>query len=907
MNKIGRFSRLSNQQPSLAMIQRIAGGIGVAILMMTAGIAVAQNPTAAAPTPAPDAKMSIPEGFSAHQSVDLGGRMSSLSGSPAMYDTLVNLQSGPRVLGETFELHALPGSTHNLVDSLHAFGSGFGGDPNNFAKLTFSKGKTYEFSGLFRRDRQYFDYDLLGNPNVTTGPSIPIGPSNAPTGSFAWPQVKQSSVMFNSVRRMTDTNLTIFPISKVTFRAGYSQNIFQGPTLSPGESVGKYNSLLAEFQRNSTDDFTGAIDWKPVQGTKLTFEEQIDHYKANSYFTIAPGEFMLQEADGTPVSLGDWDSQTAYGIGGCNTGSMGSAYTSSTVNTILSQAQTPGGKPIINPACDVITSYLRSQPTLILYPTEIFRLQSSSIKNISMNGNLSYTNANMNLPNYYENFQGLDGATRNATFTGVATAKRAVVAADYGFVWQAMKTFSLSEQIDYSNVHQPGTSTINESNQNTPTTVVAGNNGYETINYSLPLTTVINGITAEGSSSGAALPAYFGQRLLTNNLTGTWDASSRATLSLTYRYRTHMIAENLYSAATATVPVDPGGNPGNNPLAVAATTGGIVTINENGGIFNAALRPTNNWDLNGTVEVLYDDNAFTPVGPRQTKHYRVHTMYKPKPWATISGAYNDLERHNNTNNNQSAVALFVPPSPTPAPSGTASTGTPYEGPLQHVDYSRIVSLGAVLAPNEHYGFDFNYAYSDVYASTNICYLNGATATLPGAVQTATSTVCPNIWGRGATGATEISGTALSDWFAKDFSKAPTQFGSVALSLSPVNKIHSNIGYRISSVNGSRFFNDARDVNGSLVSSYQTPFVNVAWTLHPGWVWKAEYNYFGYGEGGPSGSPYCSTSTSATATVIPCNSSSLAAYPTGLTEPSSGLTAPRNFHANNVTLGMHYEF
>ena len=38
-----------------------------------------------------------------------------------------------------------------------------------------------------------------------------------------------------------------------------------------------------------------------------------------------------------------------------------------------------------------------------------------------------------------------------------------------------------------------------------------------------------------------------------------------------------------------------------------------MTINENGGIFNAALRPTNNWDLNGTVEMLYDDNVFTPV------------------------------------------------------------------------------------------------------------------------------------------------------------------------------------------------------------------------------------------------------------------------------------------------------
>ena len=70
------------------------------------------------------------------------------------------------------------------VDDLAAFASGFGGDPNNFAKLDFSKGKYYEFSGMFRRDRQYFDYDLLGNPNIPSGQSIPIGPSAAPTGTL---------------------------------------------------------------------------------------------------------------------------------------------------------------------------------------------------------------------------------------------------------------------------------------------------------------------------------------------------------------------------------------------------------------------------------------------------------------------------------------------------------------------------------------------------------------------------------------------------------------------------------------------------------------------------------------------------------------------------------------------------
>jgi hypothetical protein len=135
--------------------------------------------------------------------------------------------------------------------------------------------------------------------------------------------------------------------------------------------------------------------------------------------------------------------------------------------------------------------------------------------------------------------------------------------------------------------------------------------------------------------------------------------------------------------------------------------------------------------------------------------------------------------------------------------------------------------------------------------------------------------------------------------------APTQSGSVAVMMSPNKSLHSNIGYRISAVNGSQFFNDARAVNGSLNSSYQSPYVNLAWTIHPGLTWRAEYNFYGYGEGGPSGPEYCSTSTSLTSTVAPCTSFS--PQPTGLTEPSSGLTAPRNFHANNVTLAVHYEF
>jgi hypothetical protein len=183
-----------------------------------------------------------------------------------------------------------------------------------------------------------------------------------------------------------------------------------------------------------------------------------------------------------------------------------------------------------------------------------------------------------------------------------------------------------------------------------------------------------------------------------------------------------------------------------------------------------------------------------------------------------------------------------------------------------------------LSPSEHYGLDINYAYSDVYTATNICFLSGATTALPGVDN---GKICPD---------------KTTTWLGRDFADAPTQFASVGLALSPVKSIHARIGYRISSVSGNQFFTDPLQVNGSLQSTYQTPYVHVAWAVHPGWIWAANYDYYGYGEGGPSGATTCSSSTSATAVAFPCP-----------VNPPSGASAPRNFHANLVTLSMHYEF
>ncbi len=853
MKRIDWFSKLDYQRLSPAFILRRAAGIGIATLVITAGVAAAQVTPANTPT--------APNGYVIHGSTDEGGHVASITGSGEMYDTLVNQQSGPRVFGQTFSLQVLPGNKHSLADSVTAFTTGFGGDPDSFTAMSISKGNVYEFTGTFRRHRDYFDYDLLGNPNIPSGLSIPIGPSNAPTGHLPWPQVEQSPVMFNTVRRLLDTNLTLFPLSQISYRVGYSENTMEGPSLSPGESVGKYNALLEEYQRHSSDDFMGGIDWKPFPRTTLTFEEQIDHLKENSYFTLAPSSFIAQEANGLPVALGNYTSLTPYGIAACNTGSMGTGYTSPAVYTILSPAQTPGGLPIINPACAVATSYLRSQPTRMLFPTEIFRFQSSSIPHIAMNGNLRYTNANMNLPNYYENFQGLDGTIRTITFKGNANAKREVIATDFGINWEATKTVNVSDALNFSNVQQPGTSNISAGS-----TLVTPGNPNETINYSGPLA-VGPPSTVGGSANGTPLPDYFGQKFLANNLTASWDGLSRTTLSVTYRYSSQVIAQGI---------------PHDAPLAPGATSNGTVTIHENGGIFYATMRPSERWDINGSIGLLYADNAFTPLTARQTERYRVHTLYRLKSWGTISAAYNDVERHNNTNN----------------------TGTPSAaGPIAHDDHSRVFGLGATLSRNEHYALEFNYSYSDVYSSTNICYDAGAAANLAGAA-TPSGTACP-----GGT----VRGAAYYQFGpVKDFMNAPTQYGTVGVHLSPTPRLQSNIGYTISSVNGTRFFNDARDVNGSLVSTYQSPYVNVSYTVRKNWSWNAQYNYYGYGEGGPSGAAYCTTSSTlpipgTPAPVVPCNSPTLAGIQTGLTISPAGETAPRNFHANNVTIGMRYQF
>ncbi|HEV2679490.1 MAG TPA: hypothetical protein VGV14_03240, partial [Rhodanobacter sp.] len=507
----------------------------------------------------------VKEGYAIRETADLGGHIANIDGSGAMYDTLVNLHSGPRVLGETYEMHAVEGTKHALFDRLFAFTTGFGGDPSNTATLRFSKGKAYDFQGLFRRDRQYFDYNLLGNPLVPTG---------LVSNGYTFPQVTDSPHLFNTVRRMTDLNLTVLPLSKFTVRAGYGQVISQGPTLSSVHEGTE--GLLLQNWRYSTDTFLMAADWKPISRTKLTFEEHIAHYKGNTSYQMAPQALNLQLANGQPVSLG-YDNVTVPANSGAST-PCGNAP------PILSSSTSP---PTANPCESGFLQYTRVQPMRTIFPTEEFRFQSASIKKLAMNGRVSYTGANMNMPSYYEYFNGLGrSGLRMQTITGNSTAERISVAADFGAVWEITDRISLAEQYDYSDFRQPG---YNNLITTSLSTAASGPNG----------PSMLNAPTITAGPTAAASTTFLGQKTETNNLTALWDASAKASISLGYRYRVRTV--NVTEAGTAPY---------------------VVMIHENGGTLGVDLRPAPRWRINGIVEAAYADNVYVQIAPRALQHYR---------------------------------------------------------------------------------------------------------------------------------------------------------------------------------------------------------------------------------------------------------------------------------------------
>ena len=561
-------------------------------------------------------------GYLIHQTLELGGHIADYSGSGAVYDTLVNLQSGPRILNQSLEMHAVNTARAVLFDTLTTNSFGYAGDPNSVSLLNISKGRIYDFRGSFRRDRQYFDYDLLANPLI-------------PPASAPFLPVLDSPHLFNTVRRMTDLNLTLAPLSIVSARFGYNRNISEGPSYSTLH-VGA-EALLTQNWRNGTDVWTSGLDWKLFKHTTVSYDQFVSNYKGDTSWGLAGLDYQL--SNGTPVSLG--------------------IDISSVWKAPCAAPFTAGGA--VNPTCNAFLAYNRSAPTRTLVPSEQLRFQSTDIPHFSLNGRLLYSSGTSNLNNFNELFNGYESRTgfRESLVTGSSSTKRIDVNGDLSLAWQITPTITATNLFDFWNFRMPGTNSFTETDY-TGTSLLAP--------PANPVTTTT--------------PDYqfINQKTKTNTFLVAWDATSRARLSLGYRYRSRIIT-------------DAGGD--------------FIPIHENWGIFGSSLRPTPQLRINFDVDAMYADNAFTRISPRHMEHYRLRSSYKPQSWLTLSGAVNIREASDNVQT------------------------------VNHLEHNRSYSFGSSISPNEKWSIDMNYGYDGVYSSTIECYA----ATPPPPTATPAPDVC----------------------------------------------------------------------------------------------------------------------------------------------------------------------
>jgi hypothetical protein len=448
-------------------------------------------------------------GYEVRETFEAGGRVANPSGNLGMWDSYVNLYGGPRLLEESIDLHS---ATHTgyLFDDLTFSNFGYGGDPNNVTRLQIQKGTLYNFQGSFRRDKNFFDYDLLANPlnPPNSNPNIPV--------NF-------SPHLFETTRRMSDFNLNLFDQAPVRLRFGYGHYINDGQAFSTVHEGTE--PLLLQPTRNTSDNFQFGISFRVLPRTSLNYDQFFTHYKNDSSWQLAGTPFTL--ANGTPVDLG------------------------LPFNTVAGQpCATPllaGG--VANPSCNGALSYTRFSPIRNDYPVEQLSFQSNYFRNLDMSGRISYSGSESDRPNYLETFNGLitRSADRGFQQSGPASSRRINTSVDYATTIRVTDKFRMVDTFRFSNFRIPSRFLLSETDQ-FGATLTSVPNAYNPATCPPPFTAAA--CPQHTSSSGpdmtsANINNFLGQDMKINTFDLEYDFTKWMTAHLGFRYQRRDIEVGL--------------------------------------------------------------------------------------------------------------------------------------------------------------------------------------------------------------------------------------------------------------------------------------------------------------------------------------------------------------------------
>jgi hypothetical protein len=622
-------------------------------------------------------------GYEIKQSVEFGGRIVSFSGSNSpftgnrgMWDTFVNLDSGARLLEYSLDMHS-PDHAGLLFDDLHFNNFGYGGDPDNVSRLNISKMKIYNFDASFRRDKNYFDYDLLANPlnPATSNPNIPV---------------VDSPHAFFLTRRMSDVNLRLFPVGKIGFRVGWSRVVNEGTTFSSTHQGTE--GLVQQPSLNTSDNYHGGVSFRFIPRTSINYDQYYTYFKGDTSGFLGPFPFFSL-ANGTPVNLGI------------------------PFNTAANQ---PCAIPILgtgfaNPSCNGYISYSRFGNTRNSFPTEQFSFQSNYFNALDLSGRFSYTDAEGDSPNSGELFNGLITRTRGRSFqtTGSSKSHRVSATADFALTYHITNRFRVSDVFRFDNFRIPGS--WNQTTNNLfGATLLSTPNQFSLATCPPPFTAAT--CPQHSTSSGAdivndTITDFLRQDEKLNTIELEYDFDPRLSGHIGYRYEHRDITDNFLDTQFQTYfPKLPNrGNCAGLPVVAGVCTVSVplgannsVEINGHSLILGFSARPIKNLRFSFDTEMFKADNAFTRISPLRMQQYRLRGSYKPYAWVQFGSAVTIFENKNDA------------------------------ADIGNHQHNRSYAFSATFAPAEaKWGVDVSYDYNDIFSETNICFV--ATPSTPGAL------------------------------------------------------------------------------------------------------------------------------------------------------------------------------
>ena len=622
------------------------------------------------------------------QSFDFGYRYASVDGSTPLYNTMVDLHRGPRLLGQTLELHS---RNHSglLFDSLSYSGFGYGGDPSTVARVRVDKNRLYTFTGNYRRSRNYWDFDLLANPlnPPKSSPNVPV---------------TSSPHRFDMGRHMNDSRLTLLPQSRAPLRFAYSRNTMDGPattTAHVGDRIGP-DLLLFLPWTTKQETYNAGIDFKFLPRTTVSYDQFFERLRDGA--GALDRSFAWQLPNGSPYDLGV-------------------VFDTSNSQPCSRVVQNPNTQPpTVFPFCSGAIAFSKSTRYHATYPTEQLSFESNALRDVDLSGRFSYSTAQMRMPAYSGLFIGFVPFSQQQQIadTGTGRARRTSVTADFGATWAASERLQVSDTLRFARFHIPGVGDFSETSLFATSAVAVPNQ----FSGCRPPFTPATCPTHTGNSPADVIAQSFGSLLaqdhFTNQLDGRYEFGKHFGARLGWRFEQRSIDNNLASVIAETFyPTNPSrgdcaGHPvqpdGSCQVTISANSLGETLIHQNSLLAGAWAMPVDALRLNLDLEWGTADRTFTRIDPRRFDQVRGRASYRALKWLEFTAAANRGDSSN---------------------------------PVIDVDYAqhhRSYSFTATASRAQTFSLELAYDYASDRSHALICYVTTQA--------TAASPTCPGLAG-----------------------------------------------------------------------------------------------------------------------------------------------------------------